>query len=96
VAVGFFIASLAKTQRGASLGALTYLFATGVLLVTGKGSVVEPVTWLLLERHGPELILAALSGAANRAQWMQLGFASLLVAVWVAAASLAYRRFGWR
>ncbi|MCK6535856.1 MAG: ABC transporter permease [Polyangiaceae bacterium] len=96
VAVGFFIASLAKTQRGASLGALTYLFATGVLLVTGKGSVIEPVTWLLLERHGPELILAALSGAANRAAWMQLGFASLLVAAWVAAASLAYRRFGWR
>lgn len=96
VAIGFCIASLAKTQRGASLGALSYLFATGVLLVTGKDGPLEPVTWLLIERHGPELLLAALAGVVRRAQWVQLGVAAALALVWVGVASLCYRRFGWR
>lgn len=96
VAIGFLIASVARTQRGASLGALSYLFATGVLLVTAKGSALEPVTWLLLERHGPELILAALGGGGQTAPWLQLGFAALLTLCWVVAASTAHRRFGWR
>lgn len=96
VAIGFSIASLSKTQRGASLGALSYLFATGILLITGKDSALEPVTWLLVERHGPELLLAALAGVVRRAQWVQLGFSSALALVWVAVASACYRRFGWR
>jgi len=96
VSIGFTVASLAKTQRGASLGALSYLFATGVLLITGKDSVLEPVTWLLVERHGPELLLAGLSGVVRGAQWLQLGFTAALAVVWAGVASLAYRRFGWR
>lgn len=96
VSIGFSIASLAKTQRGASLGALSYLFATGVLMVTGRGSVIEPVTWVLFERHGPELLLSAFSGAVQRAQWFQLGLAAGLAGTWVLAASVCYRRFGWR
>lgn len=96
VAIGFCIASLAKTQRGASLLALSYLFATGVLLATGRDGPLEPVTWLLIERHGPELLLAALGGAVRPAHYVQLGFTAALAALWVAMAGVLYRRFGWR
>lgn len=96
VAVGMTIAAIARTQRAASTGALLYLFATGILLVTTKGSALEPVTWIMLERHGPELLLAALSGNVERLHWASLGLTFGIGLGWSLAASVAYRRSGWR
>lgn len=96
VAIGFTLASVSKTQRGASLAALCYLFATGVLMVTAKDNALEPVTWFLLERHGPTLLLVAFSGVTGTGPWLELGFTGLLSLGWVALASFVYRRFGWR
>jgi hypothetical protein len=96
VGVGMTIASIAKTQRGASSGALLYLFATGVVLLTFVGSPLEPLTWLMLERHGPQLLLAALSGQVQRWHWASLIAVSAIALCWSVIASLAYRKSGWR
>jgi hypothetical protein len=96
VSIGMTIASLARTQRAASLGALSYLFAAGVLLVAGKGSVIEPVTWLLVERHGPELLLVAFAGTAGRAHWSALAVLVALACGWLGVAFACHRRFGTR
>jgi len=96
VGVGMTIAAIAKTQRSASTGALLYLFATGVLLLTGKGGALEPLTWLMLERHGPEMLLAALAGRGGAEAWVPLGFTLVIAVVWNLVASAAYRRWGWR
>lgn len=96
VGVGMTIASIARTQRGASTGALLYLFATGVLLLVGKGGALEPLTWLMLERHGPEMLLAALSGNVGPGHWVSLSFTSGIALVWVLVAHVAHRRSGLR
>jgi hypothetical protein len=90
------IAALARTQRAASTGALLYLFGTGVVLVTGKGGALEPLTWLMLERHGPEMLLAALAGEPEPKSWVSLGFTLAIALVWMLVANAAYRRSGWR
>jgi hypothetical protein len=96
VGIGMTIAAFARTQRGASTGALLYLFTTGVLLLTLTGSTLEPIVWILLERHGPQLLLAAFSGQVQRWHWASLATTVAIAAAWSVVASIAYRRSGWR
>lgn len=96
VGVGMTIAALARTQRGAGIGAMLYLFATGVLLIAGKGGPLELITLFMLERHGPEMLLAAFAGKPRLLDWVVLGWTAGLALVWTLVASVAYRRSGWR
>ncbi|MFO0566772.1 MAG: ABC transporter permease [Polyangiaceae bacterium] len=91
VGIGSVIAALAQTQRGASLGALIYLFLSSLLLLTLPGTSLEPFAALSFERRAPELLLLALSSATNAA-WRELGTTLLVALVWVALGWLAERR----
>jgi hypothetical protein len=96
VGVGLTIASLARTQRLASLGALGYTLAVALLLAACQAGGVPGVPWLALEYHGPRLLHAALSGTVAPPHWAHLAAAAGLAIGWVALATGLFRRQEWQ
>ncbi len=93
VGIGLTVASLARTQRAASTGAVLYLFASGIVLLTLRGSPLEPLTWVMLEGNGPQMLLAALSG---HAAWGLLFITAPIAVGWSVLGALTFRYRGWR
>ncbi|MFO0845612.1 MAG: ABC transporter permease [Gemmataceae bacterium] len=96
VGIGLTIATLARTQRSASMGAMAYLMAVSLVLYICQQNHVPFLPWLALEYHGPRLIHAALSGTALWHHWGSLLGAALLAVVWVVVAGELFRRRGWQ
>ena len=96
VGVGLTIASLARTQRRASLAALGYTLAVALLLSACQAGGVTWAAWLVQEYHGPRLLHAALGGVVEGPPWAQLAAAAALALAWLALAAGLFRRFGWQ
>jgi hypothetical protein len=94
--IGLTIASLARTQRAASMGAMGYLMAVGLLLFICQQSNVPFPPYLAPEYHGPRMIHAALADAILWYHWFHLVAAAFLAVVWAVAATLLFRRRGWQ
>ena len=95
--VGMTIASMARTQREASMGAMCYLLAVTLLLFICQQSHVPLVPYLALEFHCPRILQAAMSSSEpSREQWGHLGGAALLGLGWAALATHLFRRRGWQ
>jgi hypothetical protein len=94
--VGLCLASLARTQRAASLAAMCYLMGVALLLTVCMQNGVPGLPWLALEYHGPNLIHAALTDAVRTTHWLQLAASSGLALAWAAAAGVLFRRCGWQ
>src|SRR5262249_5849056 len=56
--IGTVIASLARTQRGASMGAMSYMLGVALLLFVCQAGNIAPLPWLALEYHIPRLLQA--------------------------------------
>lgn len=94
--VGLTIATVARTQRAASLGAMSYLMAVSLLLFICQQNAIPFLPWLALEYHGPRMLHAALTG---RVEWYHAGnllAAAVLAAAWVLTAAALFRRRGWQ
>jgi hypothetical protein len=91
--VGLTIASLAKTQRAASLGALCYMLVVSLLILTFQQRV-PGLRFLFLEYHGPQMLNAVLAGGSYSLG--HLVGALALAGLWLGAAAYAFRRFGWQ
>jgi hypothetical protein len=94
--IGMTIASLARTQRSASLAALCYmLVVTLVLLVCQQNNIVY-VSYLSIEYHAPQILHASLTNSTHTSHWYNLLGCGLLAIVWVTAAGILFRWRGWQ
>ncbi len=94
--IGLTIASLARTQRSASMGAMCYMMAVALILFICQQNNIPGLPYLALEYHGPRMLHAALTGSVLWYHWLNLAAAAGLAIAWVAVASLLFRRRGWQ
>lgn len=94
--VGLTIASLARSQRAASLAAMSYLMSVTLLLSICQQNGIPFLSWLALEYHGPRMLHAVLAGQLTASHWLHLLAATLLGAAWTSLAAVLFRRRGWQ
>jgi ABC-type Na+ efflux pump permease subunit len=94
--IGLTIASLARTQRAASMGAMCYMLAVAVLLLICQQNNIAGLPYLALEYHGPRMLHAALTGTVLRYHWGHLAATIGLAVVWTTLATVLFRRRGWQ
>jgi hypothetical protein len=94
--VGLVIASLARTQRAASMGAMSYLLAVTLLLMICQQCGIPGLPYLALEYHAPRMIHAALTGPPQPVVWGNLTVTIALSTIWVSASAYLFRRYGWQ
>jgi hypothetical protein len=92
--VGLTMASLAKTQRAASLGALCYMLIVSLLMTLLQQVGLGVFANLFLEYHGPRMLHAVLTDGGY--PLAHLGACTVLAAGWLATATVVFRRFGWQ
>src|SRR5262249_24408928 len=56
--IGLTIASVARTQRAASIGAMSYMLAVALLLFICQQNGIPGLSYLALEYHGPRMLHA--------------------------------------
>ena len=94
--VGMSIASLAKTQRAASMGALCYMMVVTLFVFVCQQTNVPYVPYLALEYHCPRMLHAALTGTIEWYHWAHLLCAWVLSVFWAILATSLFRRYGWQ
>src|SRR5262249_26470760 len=94
--IGLTIASLARTQRAASMGALCYMLAVTMLLYLCQQTGVPGLPNLSLEYHCPRVLQAVVADAVAWHHWLHLGGALVLALVWCTIATVLFRRYGWQ
>ncbi len=94
--IGLTIASLARTQRSASMGAMCYMMVVALLLFICQQNNIPGLPYLALEYHGPRMVHAALTDSVLWYHWGHLAGAALLSLVWILAATVLFRRYGWQ
>jgi len=96
IGVGLTIASWARTQRGASMGALCYMMAVALLILICQQNRIPVMPYLALEYHSPRVINAALSNQWAPSLWFNVAGIGLLAAFWASLATALFRRKGWQ
>ncbi len=94
--IGMTVATLAKTQRAAFLGAMCYLLSMSMILLICSINGIPYVPYLALEYHGPRILHAALSGDVHSYHWAHLIGAIGLATAWLFAAGWLFQRRGWQ
>ena len=94
--IGLTVASLAKTQRAASMGAMSYMMAVALILFICQQNQIPFLPYLALEYHGPRMLHAALTGSVLWYHWFHLLAAAILAIGWAILAGALFRRRGWQ
>jgi hypothetical protein len=94
--IGLTIASVARTQRAASLGAMCYLLGVGVILFICQQNNIRFLPYLALEYHCPRMLHAVMGDAVHWYHWINLAGAAVLAVVWAILATVLFRRCGWQ
>jgi hypothetical protein len=94
--IGLTIASLARTQRAASMGAMCYTLAVALLLFICQQNNIPGLPYLALEYHCPRMLHAALTDAVLAYHWGHLGGTAVLAVLWSLLAALLFRHHGWQ
>lgn len=94
--IGLTIASLARTQRAASMGALCYMMAVTMLLFLCQQTGIPGVSYLALEYHCPRILQAVAAGTVNWLHGVHLATAAVLAAGWGVLATALFCRQGWQ
>jgi hypothetical protein len=94
--VGLTIASLARTQRAASMGAMCYMLVVALILFICQQNGIPGLSYLSLEYHCPRMLHAVLTDAVLWYHYGHLLGAGLLAAGWTAVATILFRRYGWQ
>lgn len=96
MSIGLTIATLAKTQRLASVGAMCYLLMVALFLLTMQQIDLPYLPWLFLEFHTPKMLEAAMADSVMIWHWFNLLFAALLAVGWTILATILFRHRGWQ
>ncbi len=94
--IGLTIASLARTQRTASMGALCYMLVVALFLFICQQGNIPGLPYLAVEYHCPRILHAALGGAVAWYHWGNLIAAAVLAVSWSAVAVVLFRKRGWQ
>jgi hypothetical protein len=94
--IGLAIASLARTQRAASMGAMCYMMAVALILFICQQNHIPGLPYLALEYHCPRMLHAALTDSVQWYHWGNLAAAAALAIVWAVVATILFRRRGWQ
>jgi hypothetical protein len=94
--IGLTIASLARTQRAASMGAMCYTLAVALLLFICQQNNIPGLPYLALEYHCPRMLHAALTEGVRLYHWGHLAGAASLSVLWAGLAAFLFRRHGWQ
>jgi hypothetical protein len=94
--IGLTIASLAKTQRAASMGALCYTLVVALMLFICQRNNIPGLPYIALEYHCPRVLHAAFSDAVYSYHWGNLAGAYILAWLWIILATFMFRRWGWQ
>jgi hypothetical protein len=94
--IGLTIASVAKTQRAASMGALCYMLVVALLLFICQQNNIAALSYIALEYHCPRVLHAAFSNTVYWYHWGNLAGAYILALSWVVIATFMFRRWGWQ
>ena len=94
--IGMSVASLAKSQRSASMGALCYMLAIALLLLICQQNNIGLIPWLMVEYHAPQILHAALTNQDRPELWLNLAVSAGLAAVWLVVAAYLFRKRGWQ
>ncbi len=94
--IGLTIASLARTQRAASMGAMCYMLVVTLILFICQQNQIPGLPFLALEYHGPRMLHAALTDAVLPYHWVHLAATAVLAVVWAILATILFRRRGWQ
>jgi ABC-2 family transporter protein len=94
--IGMTIATLAKTQRAAFMGAMCYLLSVSLVLIIASTNGIPLISNFALEYHVPRVLHAALSGTVQNSHWLHLLAAMGLASVWLCVAGWLFRRRGWQ
>jgi hypothetical protein len=94
--IGTAIASIARTQRGASMGAMSYMLGVALLLFVCQAGNIPRLPGVALEYHIPRMLQAVFTGSWEFEHTLHLIFASLIAAGWVGLAAWLFQRQGWQ
>jgi hypothetical protein len=94
--VGLTVASIARTQRAASMGAMGYMLGVALVLFICQQNGIPGIPYLALEYHCPRMLHAALTDSVLWYHWLNLLAAALLAAGWAVLATVLFRRQGWQ
>lgn len=94
--IGMTIATLAKTQRAAFMGAMCYLLSVSLVLIIASTNGIPLISNFALEYHVPRVLHAALSGTVQSSHWLHLLAAMGLAAIWLCVAGWLFRKRGWQ
>jgi hypothetical protein len=94
--IGMTIASLARSQRTASMGALCYMLAVALLLLVCQQNNIAFLPYLSLEYHAPNILHATLTDQIRPEHWINLIVSAVLAIGWVAMAAILFRKRGWQ
>jgi ABC-type Na+ efflux pump permease subunit len=94
--IGLTVASLARTQRAASMGAMSYMLAVAMILVICQQNGIPFLPLAALEYHSPRILHAALTDSVQAPHWRHLAYTAGLAVLWTVAAGMLFRRRGWQ
>lgn len=94
--IGMTVATLAKTQRAAFMGAMCYLLSVSLVLIVCTQNNIAAIPWLTVEFHGPRILHAAITREVRTSHWMHLAAAATLAGGWILTAGWLFRRRGWQ
>ena len=94
--IGMTVATLAKTQRAAFMGAMCYLLSVSLVLIVCTQNNIVAVPWLTVEFHGPRILHAAITREVRAEHWRHLAAEVVLASGWILAAGWLFRRRGWQ
>jgi hypothetical protein len=94
--IGMSVASIAKSQRSASMGSLCYMLAVALVLLVCQQNNLTFISQFALEYHAPNLLHAILTNQVRDTAWTHLLMCGLLSVCWVFAATILFRKRGWQ
>lgn len=94
--IGMTIASLARTQRSASLAALCYMLVVAIVLLVCQQNNLRYIPYLSLEYHAPQVLHALLTNQDRNEHWLNLLGCVILAVGWVMLAGFLFRKRGWQ
>ncbi len=94
--IGLTIASVARTQRIASMGALCYMLVVAMFLFICQQGNIPALPYFALEYHCPRMLHATLSHTVQWFHWANLVAAAILATGWAVLAALLFRQRGWQ
>ncbi len=93
--VGLTIASIAQTQRKASMGALCYMLIVALVLFITDRFNIRSIQFLAIEFYCPRIMHASLEGGTAPYRF-DLIATVVLACIWTSAAAYLFRRRGWQ